>query len=175
MKSFSGEKLYSRERFLPIRLERHVDCEISFEQKHQNHGHIGQCTDLWQCSLMATLQCCPSGKPCHQHCDLISHSVTLSCHWANQSLPYPNNVDHLARKQQASIFIGHWFDSTMGLNSRSSACETSALVIRPLRLVLAVQYWPAVQIINKVIVDYLWRGEEWYNTSSYSLAIETLR
>ena len=31
--------------------------------------------------------------------DLIPHSVTLSWHWANQSLQYSNNAKHLARKQ----------------------------------------------------------------------------
>ena len=35
-----------------------------------------------------------------QHHALISHSPTLSCHWANQSLPYPNNAGSLARKRQ---------------------------------------------------------------------------
>ena len=44
--------------------------------------------DLWQCTLLMTLLCCPTGKPGHQHHDLISHSVTLSWHWANQSLCY---------------------------------------------------------------------------------------
>ena len=36
------------------------------------------------------------------HHDLISHSVTLSWHWANQSLPYPNNAERQTRKQQLS-------------------------------------------------------------------------
>ena len=36
--------------------------------------------------------------------DMISHSVTSSCHWANQSLPYPNNAEHQFRKRQVSIF-----------------------------------------------------------------------
>ena len=60
-------------------------------------------------------------KPGWQPHDLTSHSVTLSQHWANQSLPYPNNDKHLARKQQVYIFISHWFDSTIGLNRRSPA------------------------------------------------------
>ena len=33
----------------------------------------------------------------------ISHSVTLSWHWPNQSLPYVTNVERQARKQQVSI------------------------------------------------------------------------
>ena len=45
----------------------------------------------------------PTGKPGHQHHDPIPHSVTLSWHWANQSLSYPNNAEHLARKRQVSI------------------------------------------------------------------------
>ena len=53
---------------------------------------------------MVTLQYCPTGKPGHQHPDLISNSVTLSSHWANQSLPYPNNAECLTRKRQVSIF-----------------------------------------------------------------------
>ena len=39
-----------------------------------------------------------SGRQCH---DPICHSVTLSWHWANQSLPCPINL------------ISHWFDSTV--------------------------------------------------------------
>ena len=60
-------------------------------------------TDLWQCTLMSNLYCCPPEKPGRQHHDLICYSVTLSWQWPNQSFPYPNNVDHLARKQQVSI------------------------------------------------------------------------
>ena len=32
------------------------------------------------------------------------HSVRLPRHWDNQSLHYPNNAEHLARKPQVSIF-----------------------------------------------------------------------
>ena len=39
---------------------------------------------------LASLQCCLAGTPGHQYHDLNSHSVILSWHWANQSLPYPN-------------------------------------------------------------------------------------
>ena len=62
------------------------------------YGHINIGTDLWQCALMATLKCYPTGKPDHQPHDLISHTGTLSCHWANQSLPYSNKAKHIARK-----------------------------------------------------------------------------
>ena len=58
-------------------------------------------SDLWQCTLMATLQCCHECAPGCQHHYLLSHSVTLLWHWANQSvLPYPSNAEHQARKQQ---------------------------------------------------------------------------
>ena len=45
----------------------------------------------------------PLGKSGHRHHDLISHTVTLSWHWAKQSLPYRNKAQHLTRKQQVSI------------------------------------------------------------------------
>ena len=67
-------------------------------------GHIRMHADLWQCALMVTLSFCPTGKPGHQHHHLISHSAILSCHWANQPLPYSNNAECLARKRQESIF-----------------------------------------------------------------------
>ena len=45
----------------------------------------------------------------------IPLSLTLSWHWTNQSSPYNNNAEHLARKQQVSILksLG-WLD--LGLN-----------------------------------------------------------
>ena len=55
-------------------------------------------------SFMVALQYCPTGRPDHQHHNLISHSAALSCHWTSQSLPYPNNAEHLARKWQVYIF-----------------------------------------------------------------------
>ena len=39
------------------------------------------------------------GHGAHWH----SHSVILSWHWANESLPYPNNAEYQARKWQVSI------------------------------------------------------------------------
>ena len=57
----------------------------------------------------------PNGKPGHQHHDLISHSVTVSWHRTNKSLPYPNNAKCQARKWQVSIFKSLiWLDQ--GLN-----------------------------------------------------------
>ena len=57
-------------------------------------------TDLWQCALMVTLQSQPLRN---QAASTMTHSVTLSWHWANESLPYPNNAECLARKWQVSI------------------------------------------------------------------------
>ena len=61
-------------------------------------------TNLWQCTLMVTLQYCLTGTPGHRDHDLLSHSVTLSWHLANQSLPYSNNVKHRARQRSIYIF-----------------------------------------------------------------------
>ena len=59
--------------------------------------------DLRQSALMVTLECCPTGKPgCHCH-DVMSHLVTLSWHWTNQSLASANNVEQLASKRKVSI------------------------------------------------------------------------
>ena len=41
----------------------------------------------------------------------MTPSVTLSGHWANQSLPYPKNAEWLARKLKVPI-LKLWFDST---------------------------------------------------------------
>ena len=56
------------------------------------------------CSVQ-TLYCCPTGKSGHWHHDPLSHSVTLSWDWANQSLPYPINADRQARKRQISVLL----------------------------------------------------------------------
>ena len=45
-----------------------------------------------------------SRRPDHQQADLISHSVTLFCHWATWSLSYSNNINHMARQRYVSIF-----------------------------------------------------------------------
>ena len=41
--------------------------------------------------------------------------------WANQSLSYLNNAEHLARKQQIFNFLSHWFDSTRFLTREARA------------------------------------------------------
>ena len=57
-----------------------------------------QTCDSWQLYSAAPLWYQPA-----QHHDLISHSVTLSWHWANQYLPYPNNAENLAKKRQVGV------------------------------------------------------------------------
>ena len=42
----------------------------------------------------------------------VISNIILSWHCDNQSLPYSNNVEHLARKWQVYILSSHWFDST---------------------------------------------------------------
>ena len=61
-------------------------------------GGLG--TDLWQCALMVILPhwCCLTGTPGHWHHYLLSQSDALSCHWANQSLPYPITAKRQARR-----------------------------------------------------------------------------
>ena len=49
-------------------------------------------------------------KSGYQHHDMISYSVMLSWHWANQSPPYPINAKRQARKWQVSI-LSRWVDS----------------------------------------------------------------
>ena len=66
----------------------------------------------------AITRCALTGAASHQDQDLISHSVTLSWHEANQSLPYPNIAGHRARKWQVSILNSSvWLDP--GSNPRS--------------------------------------------------------
>ena len=58
-------------------------------------GHIPTCDSAhsWWLYSAASLE----------HHDLLSHSVTLFWNWTNQSLPYPNNAEHQARKPQVPI------------------------------------------------------------------------
>ena len=54
-----------------------------------------------------------TGRPGCQHHDLISHSFPLFWHWANQSLPYANNTESMARKWQLSNFkLLVWLDQS---------------------------------------------------------------
>ena len=53
--------------------------------------------------------------------NLISHSITLSWHLANQSLSYPINAEHLARKRQVSILKSLvWLDQYSDLQGPDS-------------------------------------------------------
>ena len=81
----------------------------------------------------------PHREPGHQHDDRISHLFILSWRQANQSLPYPNNAEHLARKWQVS----NWFDSNpWGSNPWSAKRKTSGLPIRPpCTIILTVLPW----------------------------------
>ena len=72
-------------------------------------GHMRMGTNWWPCTLMVTLNCCPTGRQGFQHHDLISHSLTLSWYWASQSFSYPNNVKSVGRKRWS---FSQWFDST---------------------------------------------------------------
>ena len=60
---------------------------------------------------------------------LISHLATLSGLWANQSLPYPNNAEGLAKRWQVSILKSLvWLD-------QNSKWEIGALLIQPASLI----------------------------------------
>ena len=64
---------------------------LRYETALHSHGTstVGERgTDLWKCILLVTLKRCLTGTSGHQHHVLLSHSVTLSWHWANQSLPH---------------------------------------------------------------------------------------
>ena len=50
-----------------------------------------------------TLMSLHSAAPLGHQAAGYPHSVTLSKYWANQSLPYPNNSDRLARKKETSV------------------------------------------------------------------------
>ena len=57
-----------------------------------------------------------------------SHSITLSWHWANQSLPYQyhNNAEHQARKRQVSILKSFFLlDQVLNLQARNSNLRSS--------------------------------------------------
>ena len=57
------------------------------------------CFTSWQHLQSYLTLCYPTERPSHQH-----HDLTLFRHKANQSLPYHNKAERLARKQQVSIF-----------------------------------------------------------------------
>ena len=81
-----------------------------------------------------------SGKPGRQHHDLISYSVTLSWHWANQPLPYPNNESAWLRKQQMSIF-----KSLVWLNKGSNLWHSTHSVI-PFGIYIYVPIYASIYV-----------------------------
>ena len=90
------------------------DLKENFTVMGQAVGGVGLWAHLWQCALMATLDCCFTAQPGHPHHALLSLWVTLSWHWANQFLPYPNNAEHQAREWQVSILKSLvWFDQDL--------------------------------------------------------------
>ena len=69
-----------------------------------------------------------TGKSEHWHHVPISHSITLSWYWANQSLPYPNNAECQARTRNYQFCKSLvWLNQE--LNSWSPAIEFRALQI----------------------------------------------
>ena len=53
----------------------------------------------------------------HQATGTMTCYLTLSWHWANQSLPYPNNAKHYAKKGQVSLV---WLDQGSNLKGPDS-------------------------------------------------------
>ena len=117
-----------------------LDCLLVVLRPSNIYSHTRRGTDLWLCAHMVILLHCLTGKPGHKHHDLISHSVTLSWHWASQSLFFLNNAEHLARKWQVSILkLLVWLNQSLnpqGLDSLISPNrKRNVLLIRPLCLV----------------------------------------
>ena len=75
-------------------------------------------TDLWQCTLMAKLSCCPTGKETRPQApwpDIQLSHIILTV--SQQSFPYANNAERLASKQQVShLKLLVWVDQ--GSNPR---------------------------------------------------------
>ena len=86
----------------------------------------------------------PTGRPDCQHYAPLSHSVTLFWIWTNQSLPYPNHFEHLARKRQVYIVMSLvWLDQGSNLWFQSPDLpkrEMGTQLIRPSRLVRPVWF-----------------------------------
>ena len=99
---------------------------------------------------------------------MLSHSDSLSWHWANQPLPYPNNDECQARKWQVSILKSLvWLDSKMrgpDLNLRSSdspisqAGRRALLLIQPSQLVRTTT--------TSTIYARIFNGASWSNSNT---------
>ena len=73
--------------------------------------HLRSYQDVYRLCTHGNFIVLPTGKSGHQYHDLISHSVTLSWYWTNQSLPYPNNAEHQDKERQVSMLKSLvWFD-----------------------------------------------------------------
>ena len=73
------------------------------------YGHTRTGTNMWQYTIIADII-----KSVRRHHDAVSHSVTLSWHWANQFLPCPNTAECQARKRQVSNFKSLvWLDQSL--------------------------------------------------------------
>ena len=92
------------------------------------YGHIRMTIDLWQYSIMLS----------HRETNLISHSVTLSWHWANQYLPYPSNAQFQARQRQVYIVkLLLWLDQGSNLTMSTflwGSCLSGVYVSRMMYL-----------------------------------------
>ena len=123
------------------------------------YGHIRTGTDLWQCTLVVLYSAASSG---HWHYDLLSHSVTLSWHWAIQSLLYPNNAERQVRKRQVSVLKSLvWLDQAMDSNSWSPDSLISQVLrcrLLPRSSEIAVHYvtYVGTYVILRV---YTWMRE----------------
>ena len=87
---------------------------------------------LTMCAYSDFYSAAPLGKQAVSTMTWYCTPVTLSWHWANQSFPYSNNAEHQAKSgnnQFDKLLV--WLDR--GLNQRSPARETSALLIQPPR------------------------------------------
>ena len=111
-----------------------------------------------QCALSASLNKTLSSlwwlhsATCQQH-DPISHSVALSWHWANQSLHYHNNAEHVARKWQVSIFRSLvWLAQSSNLRGPNSPISQNR----------------KRTLYSFGLVDSEWRRKFWYSKPHYS-------
>ena len=87
-----------------------------------------------QCTLMVALYHCPTGRRGHWYHDSISHSVRLSWHSTNQSLPYPINAGCETRKRQVSNLY------VIGLTRPGFTTATSAWCLYKYQMHTSV--WP---------------------------------
>ena len=66
--------------------------------------------------------------------NFLSHPVTVYWHWANQSLHWPYNTRHRARKPQDYQLLSYWYDFTQKKIRGASGNWTEACCSRGGRL-----------------------------------------